>query len=127
MTVRLTTAQGRKLLGGRSYGVDRSAAGRVERTYDGIVYDSKAEMRYAQELDLRVKAREIDAWERQWPIPLIVNGVRVTTVRVDFLVHHNDGSEEFVEVKGFEKEIYKLRAKLLRALFPNLKYTVVKV
>ena len=43
--------------------------------YNGNWYDSTKEAKYAMQLDLRVKAKEIVKWERQVPIerPSIIN------------------------------------------------------
>ena len=40
-----------------------SAAKRTD--YNGAVYDSKLEAGYAQELDLRIRAKDLKSWERQ--------------------------------------------------------------
>ncbi len=100
---------------------------RNEKTeLNGVVYDSKKEARYAQELYLRVRAGDIDSWERQIPISLNVQGHHICKVIVDFVISHNDGSLEYVEVKGHETAVYKLKRKLIAALYPDIKYTVVK-
>jgi hypothetical protein len=45
---------------------------------------------------------------------------------VDFVVTHADGHEEWIEVKGFETPIWKLKKKLFEACYPNRKLVVVK-
>lgn len=62
---------------------------------------------------------------RQEIVPLMVNGTVVCRMVVDFLVFHNDGSREYVEVKGFKTRDWRLKVKLLKALYPDIKYTVV--
>lgn len=103
--------------------------GARKREYRGVVYDSIKEANYAAELHLRVLAKDILCWERQITIPIDVNGMPVCNVVVDFLITHNDGSMELVEVKGFETPVFKLKLKLLRATFlhenPEFTYTVV--
>ena len=98
--------------------------------YDGFNYDSIAEANYAMELDWRLKAREFERWERQVPIRIEVNGYHICTTKVDFLIHHKDGNKELVEVKGFETPDYRIKKKLIEAVFlyehPEYGYTLVK-
>lgn len=100
---------------------------------DGISYHSKLEAGYAQELNLRVRAKDIKSWERQVRLSLKVNGTVVTSYYIDFVVLHNDGSREYVECKGLEMDIWKLKWKILEATFdqdfrqhPDDRLTVVK-
>lgn len=97
--------------------------------YNGILYHSKFEAGYAGELDLRKKANDIKDWERQVKISLDVNGFHIANYYVDFLIHHNDGLKEYVEVKGFETDTWKLKWKLFEALYSggdDVRLTVVK-
>lgn len=107
-----------------------SKYGAKKHVYGEHVYHSKREAMQAQELDLRKRAKDIKEWERQYPIKLEVNGYHICTTKVDFLIHHNDGLKELLEVKGFETRDYKLIKKLIEAIFihehPNWIYTVVK-
>lgn len=101
--------------------------------YNGIVYHSKLEAAYAQELDLRVRGKDIKSWERQVKLDLRVNGVHITNYYIDFVVTHNDNSREFVEVKGMATDTWKLKWSLFEALFdtdfkdhPDDRMTVIK-
>lgn len=105
----------------------RGIAAAVDRTVNGRVYHSKAEARTAVELDMALKAGAIALVTPQVRYPIVVNGAFVCNVVVDFEILHNDGSLEALEVKGFETELYKLKAKLLRACYPKLRYTVQRV
>ena len=88
---------------------------------DGITYHSKLEAAYAQELTLRERAKDIKSWERQVKLDLKVNGEHITNYYIDFIIHHNDGSREFVEVKGMEMEVWKLKWRILEATFDDFK------
>jgi phenylpropionate dioxygenase-like ring-hydroxylating dioxygenase large terminal subunit len=95
--------------------------------YNGVLYDSKREAEYAFQLDMRLKARgkdRIKSWTRQVTLPLEVNGQLICKHRVDFEITHVNDSTEFVEVKGMLTPEYKLKLKLLRALYPDIKYTI---
>lgn len=99
----------------------------VSSSYNGIQYHSKFEAAYAADLDLRVKAGDIKGWERQRKLSLDVNGYHIANYFIDFVVIHNDGSEELVEVKGFETEVWRLKWKLAEAIYSDkYKMTVVK-
>lgn len=102
----------------------------VRQTYEGYSYMSKLEARYAQELDLRMKAGDIKAWDRQFKIELRVNGKLICNYYCDFRLHLNDESYELVETKGIETEVYRLKRKLLEAAWLpehlDHTYTVVK-
>jgi len=56
-------------------------------------------------------------------------GDKICALRVDFRIHHNDGSYELAEVKGFETDVYKLKRKLLEFIWlpehPDHSYTVI--
>jgi hypothetical protein len=108
------------------YGVDQSEAGRLARTYSGRVYASLAEARYAAILDLRKKVGEIKEWWAQQTIPLVVNGVVVAKMVADFKLLLTSGNAiEYVEIKGALTETYQLKRKLLRAIYPDIRYTVI--
>lgn len=111
------------------YGVAMDALSRKTRTHNGVEYHSKLEARYAAMLDLRLKEIgpfRIKSWARQVPIKLEVNGKLICTYIVDFVVEHPDGHLEWIEVKGFDTDVWKLKQKLFHALFPDRKLTVVR-
>lgn len=98
--------------------------------YNGIYYHSQLEAAYAQELDLRLKAKDIKKWERQIPLDLSVNGFKICRYIMDFRLTHNDGSVELVETKGFETDVWRMKFKLLEAIYskeyPEITLTVLK-
>lgn len=98
--------------------------------YNGVIYDSAFEAEYAQELDLRLKAKDIKAWRRQVKISIDINEYHICNYFCDFEVEHNDGSLELVEVKGLETDVYRIKRKLLEAVWlpnnPDYTYTVIK-
>lgn len=129
MSVRVTPAEAKRLLAGdrkNKYGIRLTPEGKAARTYNGILYDSAAESRYAAALDMRVKVGELKQWWRQVKHDLIVNGVKVGRMTIDFQLLHADDSLELCEVKGIATEAYKLRLKVFRALYPKSKLTVIK-
>ncbi|MAT38898.1 MAG: hypothetical protein CL946_04770 [Ectothiorhodospiraceae bacterium] len=111
---------------------------RAKRTeYNGIKYDSKFEAGVAQELDIRLAAGEIKDWERQFKVECIpynkygdpLPRLKVTH-KIDFRIHHHDGSYELLEAKGCETTDWRRRVKWLEDVWlpehPDHIYTVVK-
>lgn len=98
--------------------------------YDGYIYDSHFEAGYARDLDLLQRAGEIKRWEKQVNIPLIVNDYEVCKYKIDFIVYHNDGIKEYVELKGIPFPVGILKFKLFEALYsdiPDVKITMIKM
>lgn len=81
---------------------------------DGIRFDSKAEARYYLRLKERVAAGEVLYFLRQVPLHLPGN----TRYVVDFLEVHADGSVHFVDVKGVETQMFRLKKRQIEDLYP---------
>lgn len=84
-----------------------------KQTYKGRSYRSRAEANYALMLDQRLKKKEIRGWEYEKRISLKgENGTHICYYKIDFTIEHNDGVTEFIEVKGFETSIWRIKWKL---------------
>ena len=94
--------------------------GAQKTSYNGIVFHSKKEAQFAQELDLRKKAGDIKDWKRQIPFKLIVCDKLVTTYRIDFGILTNKYEWEYIEIKGMATPYWKLKYKLFQILYPML-------
>jgi len=79
--------------------------------YDGIKYGSKKEANYAFKLDLAKKSGELLFYLRQVPFDL-PGGFKH---RIDFLEFWADGTAKFVEVKGMDLPMGKLKRKRANA------------
>jgi hypothetical protein len=94
--------------------------------YGGHTYDSKAEARYAERLDLlrmaTDKAVRVANVIRQprWDLP---GGI---VYKADFEVTYADGRMEWVDVKGFETPVFRLKMKLMKAAYPKVVIKIVK-
>ncbi len=101
---------------------------RVKQTYEGYSYDSRAESNVAWELDQRVKAKDIQSWEKQRKIEFYgVNGSKICNYYVDFVITHNDGHTEYLEVKGLKTAAWAIKRKLMEDWIKgqdNAEYTV---
>jgi hypothetical protein len=84
--------------------------------YNGQRFDSKGEAGYCEQLDWRIKAGDIQGYERQVKIPLKVNGVLICNYIADFMVTGKHGEKEIHEYKGLRLPLFDLKWKLLQAL-----------
>lgn len=92
--------------------------GRAKKTVvKGKAYDSKFEASYAQELELRKRAGEIQDFATHKRIPLVVNGFHVCDYYIDFVVYHHDGMVEYVETKGIKTAAWVLKWKIFEATY----------
>ena len=89
--------------------------------YNGVKYQSKKEANYACELDLRLKAKDIKMWERQIPFHVAINGKKIGKYMLDFKVINNDGSVEYIDVKGMKSgvpyQMFKWKKKCVEAQY----------
>ena len=99
MRTPLSQAEARELLQPKrnKYNV----APKEQRTYGGRTYDSKAEMVYAQQLDVWKQAGAVKEWFPQVPFILHApSGEKIGSYVADFRVNWADGSVTWVDVKG---------------------------
>lgn len=98
--------------------------------YAGTKYHSKKESKFAQDCDWRVKAGELISWERQKKMELYAYGKHICDYWIDFVLYHADGTIEYVEVKGFVTDVWRLKWKLFEAqmneIEPRAVLTVIK-
>jgi hypothetical protein len=78
-------------------------------SYGGVLYDSRREARRAQELDLQLRAGDIDFWCRQ-PEFVLPEGAGV--YRADFIIG-KQGQVIIEDVKGVRTREYRLKKKLV--------------
>lgn len=92
--------------------------------YKGIVFDSTVECDYYQYLE-RNLGDEYDYIELQPRYELIpkVNKQRKTEYIADFALFKDDVLVEVIDVKGMPTEVAKLKAKIFRDKYPNIKLT----
>lgn len=111
------------------YGAKRTVAN------DGIKRDSKYEASVADELLLRKQAKDILDYDSQFKVEMWAydqNGKKAMkkTHKVDYRIHHTDGSFELLEAKGAETSDYRDRRRWLETFWLPLNkdhiYTVVK-
>ncbi|MZK54157.1 DUF1064 domain-containing protein [Clostridium beijerinckii] len=100
-------------------------------TVDGYTFDSMDESKYYQALLIRKAKGEIVNFEMQPKFTLIPGfkkqgkTFKAMTYTPDFLIYHNDGSEELIDVKGFSTQQGELRYKLFNYFYQDKKLTWV--
>lgn len=108
------TEQGQSLINApRTKGATRNKYGvapKEDRIYNGVLYASKKEAKFAAELDLRKKAGDISFWLRQVPFALPGGSV----YRLDFMAFTRLDDEaawlvDYIEVKGRDLPMGKLK------------------
>lgn len=111
------------------YQVYRKWTTAKKQEYNGFRYDSGFEAKYAQDLDILIKAKAIKGYDKQVNLDLIVNGYIVCQYRIDFIIYHLDGTKEYIECKGYPTDVWKLKWKLFESLYsglPDVKLTIVQ-
>lgn len=90
---------------------------RAKRTeVDGITFASRMEAQRYTELRALEQAGEISGLELQPRYDLVVNGVKIGRYVADFR-YREDGRLVVEDVKGVKTALYRLKKKLVRALY----------
>lgn len=98
--------------------------GAIRTTYNGRSYASRAEARWAQYYEAELKAGRLKGLEYQPMIELTPRPNRIKYV-ADFKLFHLDGTVEYIDVKGMETAVFKLKLKLLKHFSPGIWLTIV--
>lgn len=91
-------------------------------TVDGVTFDSVGEAARWAELKLLERAGHIRNLERQVRVPLVVNGVKVCAVVVDFAYFEGERRvwEDHKSAYTRKLPVWRIKAKLIAALYPNV-------
>lgn len=100
-------------------------ASQADRTMYGQVFASKREMQIAQTYMTLFKTGGILELEYQPRIELIPKPNRIVYVP-DFRIVWKNGDEEYVDVKGMETDVFKMKQKMFHHFFPTKKLTIVR-
>lgn len=85
---------------------------------DGFVFDSRKEAARYQELKLLERAGEITNLVMQVRYPCVINGEAICSYIADFeYITTADDKLHTEDVKGFKTDVYKLKKKLVEALY----------
>lgn len=98
----------------------RSKYGAVATFVDNIRFASKREAVRYVELKVLQQAKEISNLKAEKPdlrIPLKVNGVNMGYYEADFSYTDANGNVIFEDVKGVKTPVYRLKKKLVKAMY----------
>ena len=104
--------------------MSRSKYRNVKTVVDGVTFDSGAEARRYGELKLLERAGEIENLELQPKFDCIIDGKKVCRYRADFSYFTKE-KRVVEDVKGFKTPVYRLKKKLVEALFPGVTITEI--
>lgn len=100
-----------------------------QRTYNGIVFDSKLEMHYYRDVLCPLeKSGDIVECELQKPYELqpkfVHDNKTVQPIKyvADFFVRYKDGREEVIDTKGCPDQTAILKRKMFWYTYPNICY-----
>ena len=100
-----------------------------KRSCNGIVFDSRMEMRYYRDVILPgVESGQIKSFELQKPYELQPKfshdgtNVRAITYVADFYIEYMDGRVEVIDTKGAADSAAKMKRKMMWYIYPDLNY-----
>ena len=93
--------------------------------YDGIKWDSQAELKRYIELKRLQAAHEIAGLEAHVPYDLCVLGKKVCRYIPDFRYTNKAGQTIIEDVKGMKTDVYKLKKKLFEIVHAPLTITEI--
>lgn len=94
-------------------------------TLDGITFASAREATYYSDLKLRERAGEITHLTLQPKFPITINGEKVCTYIADFSFFEGN-RRRVLDVKGVMTPMFKLKRRLVHAVYPGVEIEVVK-
>ena len=105
----------------------------IKTEVDGIMFDSKKEAKRYEYLKDRLDAGIIADLKLQPKFDCIINGKKICTYKADFeyLLVDEIGPQGQIsyyvveDVKGFKTPVYRLKKKMVEALFPGTLITEV--
>lgn len=95
----------------------RSKYRNTPTNFEGHRFDSAAECDYYKHLMKLERAGEVLMILRQVPFHLTANSENIAKYVCDFQVFYKD-RVEFVDVKGLETDMFKLKKKLVESQYP---------
>lgn len=93
----------------------RNKYGAIKTTVDGITFDSKAEAARWLQLKALERSGRIKRLERQTPVDVTYNNVKLFRYRADF-TYFEDGQRIHEDVKGVMTPVFRLKARVMKAM-----------
>lgn len=119
---KISIAEYHKLIGKK-----KNKYGNIKASNHRGSFDSIKEKTYEEELYLQYKAKKIKNYSCQVRFKLTINDHPLCTYIADFVVTHLDEHVEIIDVKSVATQtpVFKLKWKLLKALYPTYQYTII--
>ena len=104
----------------------------VKSEIDGHTFDSIKESEYYGSLKIKKNAGLIKDFQMQVQYDILVNNIHIAYYYLDFLIENNDGSFEYIDIKGKDKKsnkfiktgVFALKKRLVEAIY-HIKITMV--
>ena len=104
----------------------------VKSEIDGHTFDSIKEREYYGSLKIKKNAGLIKDFQMQVQYDILVNNIHIAYYYLDFQIENNDGSFEYIDIKGKDKKsnkfiktgVFALKKRLVEAIY-HIKITMV--
>ena len=99
--------------------------GAIKVKLDGYVFDSKLEAARYKFLKELERAGAVSDIEVHPPYPCFIEGKKICLYKADFKYKNAKGEEVVEDTKGVQTDVFKLKKKLVEALYPGLIIQIV--
>ena len=104
----------------------------VKSEIDGHTFDSNKEAEFYGSLKIKKNAGLIKDFSMQVQYDILVNNIHIAYYYLDFKIENNDGSFEYIDIKGKDKKsnkfiktgVFALKKRLVEAIY-HIKITMV--
>ena len=104
----------------------------VKSEIDGHIFDSNKEAEFYGSLKIKKNAGLIKDFKMQVQYDILVNNIHIAYYYLDFQIENNDGSFEYIDIKGKDKKtnkfiktgVFALKKRLVEAIY-HIKITMV--
>jgi hypothetical protein len=104
----------------------------VKSEIDGHTFDSNKEAEFYGSLKIKKNAGLIKDFKIQVQYDILVNNIHIAYYYLDFQIENNDGSFEYIDIKGKDKKsnkfiktgVFALKKRLVEAIY-QIKITMV--
>jgi len=100
--------------------------GAKKTVLDGITFASATEARRYAELKVMEAGKLICNLKLQPSYVFYVEGVKICKYIADFSYNEPNGLRVVEDVKGYPTPVFKLKAKLFRALYPDYDFRIIQ-
>jgi hypothetical protein len=121
------------LKGGRVQNKSKSSKfNNIKVEIDGYNFDSKKEAEFYGALKIKKQASLIKDFQMQIKYEIVVNKIHIANYFLDFIIQHNDGSFEYIDIKGKDSKtnkfiktgVFALKKRLVEAIY-DIKITMI--